>query len=77
MSGNKFDTEKIFEFFNKCKKVMGIKNLTDGDYCIIVYENLLVRFVFYDLDNFMSKIKESVKITKPDTTIRFQMWIFD
>ena len=66
-----------FNFFNECKKVMGIKDLTDGDYCIIVYENTSVRFIYVNLDNFMGKIEEAVKITKPDTTITFQMWIFD
>ena len=74
---NKFDTEKIFNFFNECKKVMEIRNLTDDDYCIIVYENLSVRFIYKDIDNFMSKIKESVHITKPESDITFQMFIFD
>jgi len=74
---NKFDTTKIFNFFNECKKVMGIRNLTDNDYCIIVYENLTVRFIYKDLDNFMAKIEKSIKITKPDCDIAYQMFVFD
>ena len=78
VDGNKkFDSEKIFDFFNECKKIMKIRNITDDDYCIILYENMSVRFVFENLDIFMAKIKESVKITKPDTNITFQMWIYD
>lgn len=76
-SKNNFDAIKIFNFFNECKKVMKIKNISDGDYCVIVYQNSSVRFIFKDLDDFMGKIEKSIKETKPGANITFQMFIFD
>lgn len=74
---DKFDTKKILKFFNDCKKVIKFRELSDDDYCVIVYEDLKVRFIYRDLDDFMSEIEESVKITNPDSNVTFQMFIFD